>query len=69
MALWRRAHSDGSYLSASDSGVHFGLGTDSVIESVDVHWPSGLVEHWTGIEAENLITLEEGASTSLAHLR
>ena len=27
--LWRHAHTDGSYLSAHDGRVHFGLGSDA----------------------------------------
>src|SRR5207244_1473358 len=29
------------YASASDKKVHFGLGTDSEIREVEIHWPSG----------------------------
>ena len=36
--LWRRARTDGSYLSASDSRVHFGLGSNPQIEVVAVEW-------------------------------
>ena len=31
--LWRRARTDGSYLSASDSRVHFGLGVDARVDA------------------------------------
>jgi hypothetical protein len=39
--LWRRVHTDSSYLSASDPRVHFGLGEATRIESVTVYWPDG----------------------------
>src|SRR5688572_26069717 len=39
--LWRRVHSDGSYLNASDSRVHFGLGTEVGGERIEVHWHRG----------------------------
>ena len=39
--LWRRVHTDASYLSASYPRVHFGLGDAKRIESVTVHWPDG----------------------------
>ena len=39
--LWRRVHTDSSYLSASDPRVHFGLGEAKKIESVTVYWPDG----------------------------
>ena len=59
--LWRRAHTDGSYLSASDIRVHFGLGTDSQISGIGVIWPAGGREIWTGIEANTRIELVEGS--------
>src|SRR5207244_637367 len=43
--LWRRVHTDGSYLSASDLRVHFGLGERPAAE-VLVEWPDGLKETW-----------------------
>src|SRR5205823_7312242 len=39
--LWRRVHTDSSYLSASDPRVHFGLGDATHIERVTVYWPDG----------------------------
>ena len=39
--LWRRVHTDSSYLSASDPRVHFGLGDATRIEHVTVYWPDG----------------------------
>jgi hypothetical protein len=42
--LWKRVHTDSSYLSASDPRPHFGLGTAEAIEQVRVHWLDGRVE-------------------------
>ena len=60
-STWRRAHTDGSYLSASDIRVHFGLGADSRIEGIVVVWPAGGREIWTGVEADTRIELVEGS--------
>src|SRR5262249_23643924 len=38
-ALWRRVHTDGSYLSASDVRVHFGLGDDASVDALLVDSP------------------------------
>ena len=57
--LWRRAFTDGSYLSASDVRVHFGLGETSKVTLL-VEWPSGLREKWEDVEGDALITLNEG---------
>jgi hypothetical protein len=58
--LWRRAHTDGSYLSASDSRVHFGLGHQAKLEAVLVEWPSGRREAWLHPGVDRLLTLRQG---------
>ena len=37
-------HSGGSYLSQNDLRLHFGLGSATRIDSIEIRWPSGLVE-------------------------
>jgi hypothetical protein len=59
--LWRRAHTDGSYLSAGDSRVHFGLGDATTLEGVAVIWPNGRSEVWTGIRPGSVVKLREGS--------
>ncbi|PYR91920.1 MAG: RNA-binding protein, partial [Acidobacteria bacterium] len=46
--LWRRVRTDGSYLSASDTRVHFGLGATPGVTAIVVQWPDGTRERWTG---------------------
>jgi enediyne biosynthesis protein E4 len=58
--LWRRVRTDGSYLSASDARVHFGLGTSTDIEAVVVEWPDGTRERWTGIAPDRVVSLRRG---------
>ena len=62
--LWRRVRTDGSYLSASDVRVHFGLGSSSAIAAIVVQWPDGRRERWTGIAADRLVTLRRGSGRS-----
>lgn len=57
--LVRRVQSDGSYLSAHDPRVHFGLGTATAIERVQVRWPSGKLESWTKISLNRAVTLRQ----------
>jgi len=59
--LWGRAHTDGSYLSASDIRVHFGLGVDPGIAGIGVIWPSGRREMWMDLNADTRIDLVEGS--------
>ena len=58
--LWRRAHADGSYLSASDTRIHFGLGRGTDVAAVLVEWPSGRREAWLRPGADRLLTLRQG---------
>ena len=58
--LWRRAHTDSSYLSASDPRVHFGLGDTKTIERVEVYWPDGSKETWTDMQPNGLTALVQG---------
>jgi hypothetical protein len=49
----------GSYLSASDRRVHFGLGAETSARSLEVRWPSGLVQRLTDIRADQVLTVTE----------
>ena len=58
--MWRRIRSDGSYASASDPRLLFGLGADPRVERVEVRWTDGEVESWTGLEAGSYTSLHKG---------
>ncbi len=64
--IWRRAHTDGSYASASDPRVLVGLGDAGDAVGVEVRWPDGTVEEWPGVEAGRYTTLRQGAGTVVA---
>jgi hypothetical protein len=51
----------GSYYSQNDLRAYFGLGTARSIERLEVRWPNGREEHWTGLAIDRLHTLKEGA--------
>ena len=52
-------HSGGSYLSQNDVRVHFGLGTATKIDSVEIHWPSGAVDRMSNLVADKFYAVEE----------
>jgi enediyne biosynthesis protein E4 len=58
--LWRRSRADGSYLSANDPRVHFGLGSDPSIDAIEVRWPDGTLERWVDVQANRIVTVREG---------
>ncbi len=49
-----------SYLSQNDLRLHFGLGKAAGLDSVEVLWPSGLVEKFSGVAADKIYVLVEG---------
>ena len=50
----------GSYLSSNDQRLHFGLGSERLIMSVVILWPSGLREELKDVPADAIYTLVEG---------
>ena len=53
--------SGGSYLSQSDLRVHFGLGSATGIDSVEVRWPSGRVEALGHVAVDHIYQVLEGS--------
>ena len=39
--------------------VHFGVGQNTIIDEIEVHWPSGLVQRRWDVDANQLITIVE----------
>ncbi|HET9801893.1 MAG TPA: CRTAC1 family protein [Candidatus Acidoferrum sp.] len=49
-----------SYLSSSDKRIHFGLGADTGADSLEIHWPSGLVQQVAVPAVDKFFTIVEG---------
>ena len=60
--IWRRIRTDGSYGSANDPRVVFGLGDSTDRPAVRIHWPGGGVEEWKDVPIDRYTTLKEGAT-------
>lgn len=60
--------SAGSYLSANDLRLTFGLEKLNKIDSVEIRWPSGLTESYRDLPVNHLLILKEGASYQLQRL-
>ena len=50
----------GSYQSASDQRLHFGLGPARIVDGVEVRWPSGRRDCYRGLSADAGYRLREG---------
>jgi hypothetical protein len=53
--------SGSSYLAQHDLRVHFGLGTASRADRLEIRWPSGLVDVVTDLPGDHIVTIREGA--------
>ena len=53
--------SGSSYISNSDRRVHFGLGTASKMDWIEIRWPSGLTEVFENPAVDTILTLVEGS--------
>lgn len=49
-----------SYLSQNDLRLHFGLGTDTRMDGVEIRWPGGNVETVKNLAADFIYTIVEG---------
>jgi enediyne biosynthesis protein E4 len=50
-----------SYLSQNDLRLHFGLGTATKMESVEIRWPNGATETLQNVAADAIYTIVEGS--------
>ena len=53
-----------SYLSSSDKRVHFGLGKEKNVESIEIRWPSGIVQTLRDVRANQILQIDETAKSS-----
>jgi hypothetical protein len=51
--------SAGSYLSANDKRVHFGLGHDRTARLLEITWPSGKVQRLENVPGDQVLTVQE----------
>ncbi len=51
----------GSYLSAHDKRVHFGLGREREVKLLEIRWPSGVVQTWQNVAANQIFVARESA--------
>src|SRR5207244_470271 len=52
--------SGGSYMSQNDRRAHFGLGSASRVDRLEIRWPSGLVETVMNLPADRFYAAREG---------
>lgn len=58
-----------SYLSASDKRVHFGLGKEVTVKSVEIKWPNGGTQRLTDVRADQFLKIDEPATSTPAPIQ
>ena len=56
---WATVTTAGSYLSSSDKRLHFGLGSELAARSIEMRWPSGILQTLKDIRADQILKVEE----------
>ena len=51
------------FMSSSDKRVHFGLGQESKITSLEITWPSGIKQTLKDVAADHLLKIDEPAGS------
>ena len=57
--------SGSSYYSQNDMRVHFGLGSATKLDSVEIRWPSGLTERFDNVKVDQFNTVTEGTGVAV----
>jgi hypothetical protein len=60
-ALYNHVAISVGFMSSSDKRVHFGLGQESKIDSLEIRWPSGIRQTLHGLAADQFLTVDEPA--------
>ena len=60
--LYNHATTSVGFMSSSDRRVHFGLGTENGIESIEILWPSGTIQRLEHVHADQILRVEERAT-------
>jgi enediyne biosynthesis protein E4 len=61
---WGTVSTASSYLSSSDKRLHFGLGKADAIETIEIRWPSGIVQQINSVKADQILSVDELATSA-----
>jgi hypothetical protein len=59
---WVTVSTTGGYLSSNDPRAHFGLGTDTSAQTVEIDWPSGTKQILKNVAGDRIVQVEEAES-------
>jgi hypothetical protein len=61
---WYTITTASSYLSSSDVRAHFGLGEDTEATTVEIRWPSGIVQRLSHVKGDRYARIDEADHSS-----
>jgi hypothetical protein len=56
---WNTVRSGSTYASQSDLPLTFGLGADTSVKTVQIEWPSGSKQSFSGLQSNQFLTIDE----------
>ena len=59
---WNEATTAVGYACSSDSRVHFGLGSNTLVKEIQITWPSRIIQKIPNIPADQILTIQEPKS-------
>ncbi|HEY5070262.1 MAG TPA: ASPIC/UnbV domain-containing protein, partial [Candidatus Acidoferrum sp.] len=63
---WATVSTAGSYLSSNDKRVHFGLAGYAKANTIQIHWPSGIVQTLLDVQGDRIVQVDEPSTSSSA---
>ena len=58
-SLYNHVTTSVGLLSSSDKRVHFGLGKEDIVDRVEIHWPSGIVQIFNRLPVDKIMKVQE----------
>lgn len=59
--LYNHVTTSDGFMSSSDKRAHFGLGAEKAIQSLEIRWPSGIVQTLEKVKTDQILTVTEPA--------
>jgi hypothetical protein len=56
---WETVSTARGYLSSSDPRAHFGLGSSTIAQTIEIRWPSGIVQKLKDVAGDQILHVEE----------
>jgi hypothetical protein len=62
----QEVHRSGGFCASNDPRAHFGLGTATVVDELEIRWPSGAIQKFKGINSRQILHIKEDQSSFLS---